>query len=99
MKRSFKKLSSDQGESLLETLVAIMIIAVTSTILLMYIRSAAAINNQATDAFALFSSEMIRAESRVPEGTSTVIMNGVSIDVHYSGSISDEAIHAYWRAP
>lgn len=99
MSRCYKKLRSNRGESLLETLVAIMIIAVTSTILVMYIRSAAAINNQASEAFDLFSSEMINAESRIQEGTAAVTMNGVSIDVNYSGSIAEEAIHSYWRAP
>jgi hypothetical protein len=83
----------------METLVAILIVAVTSAILAMYIRSAAGINRQASEAFSLYSSEMAAAEARIPEGTASVVMNGVSMSVHYSGSLSEDAIHAYWRAP
>lgn len=99
MDRCLRKLVSARGESLMETLVAILIVAVTSAILAMYIRSAGGINKQAAEAFGLYSSGMDAAESRVPEGTASVVMNGVSMSVQYSGSLSEDAIHAYWRAP
>jgi len=83
----------------METLVAILIVAVTSTILVMYIRSAGGINRQAAEAFSRYSSATTAAEARTQEGTSTVLMNGVSINVRYSGDLGEETIHAYWRAP
>ena len=97
MPTAFKKLKKQEGESLLEALVAILIIAITSTILLMYVQSSAEINSDAREAFAAFGQEMRAAEAQIYEGNATVTINGSDRTVHYSGNIDANELHSYWR--
>ena len=97
MPTAFKKLKKQNGESLLEALVAILIIAITSSILLMYIQSSAEINSKARDAFAAYGEEMEAAESQIYEGDTIVTINGFDRTVHYSGNTDANELHSYWR--
>ncbi|NCB42298.1 MAG: type II secretion system protein [Clostridia bacterium] len=92
-----KKLKKKSGESLLEALIAILVIAITSSILMMYVQSSSKINNEAKVAFAVFGEEMSAAEAQVYEGSTTIVINGYDVDVNYSGQIDENELHSYWR--
>ena len=92
-----KKLQNQKGESLIEALVAILIIAITSSILIMYIQSAANINIDAKDAFSVYAQEMSIAETRAIQGQTTVVLDGSDITVNYSGNIGADELYSYWR--
>ena len=92
-----KKLKALGGESLIETLVAILVVAVTSSILVMYVQASAKINGDAKIAFEIYAQQMSAAEARTQTGETTIKLNGTDVDVYYSGDIAESQIHSYWR--
>lgn len=91
------KLKNKKGESLLEALFAILIIAITSSLLLMYVQSSSKINSDAKETFTVFGEEMGAAESRINKGETTVTINGAERTVNYSGDIDENELHSYWE--
>jgi len=91
------KIKYKKGESLLEAIIAILVIAITSSILMMYVQSSSKINSEAREAFAVFGEEMSAAEAQVYEANTTIVINGIAVDVKYSGQIDENELHFYWR--
>ena len=98
-----KKLNEQKGESLLEALFSILIIALVSSLLLMYVQSSSKISRDAKVVFTVFGEEMGAAEAREPQmngstdKTTTVTINGIEKTVKYSGDIEENELHSYWR--
>lgn len=92
-----RKLKEKNGESLLEALFAILVIAITSSLLLMYVQSSSKINSDAKAAFVVFGDEMSAAEAQLYQAETTVTINGTVRTVKYSGNIEENELHSYWR--
>lgn len=103
MRLFMRKFKQKKGESLLEALFSILLIALVSSLLLMYVQSSSKISNDAKAVFAVFGEEMSAAETREPQKngvsnkTETVIINGSPRTVKYSGDIEENELHSYWR--
>jgi type II secretory pathway pseudopilin PulG len=93
-----KKFKSPKGESLLEALIAILVIAITSSMLAMYVSSSSKISSDAKEAFTAFGEEMSAAEAQIHEGETTITINGSDMTVQYSGNIDANELHSYWKA-
>lgn len=102
-----RKLRSRRGETLVETLAAILIVTLSSMALLAMLSAAARINTAAGAADAAFRTALTAAESRAAAlegGPVELTVDAYSYDVHFYGEAADPdageaGLRAYALAP
>lgn len=98
MKRALHKLRSRRGESLMEVLIAILIMALSCAMIAGVTRAAILINRRASDATEKFYTDMSRAQqSSTSSGTLTVAGTGGvgSVDIPITISGTADGLRAY----
>lgn len=85
--RAVLRLQGQEGESIVETLVAILIAALSCTILMTSVTAAVSINKNASEAQAEFERELLEAEKR--EGTEEALISiGVVLNSDKASQVS-----------
>lgn len=83
------RLSGKKGESIVETLVAILIAALSCTILMTAVTAAVSINKNASEAQTAFEKELLEAEQQ--EGTREA-QASIGVVVNENGSSTSESV-------
>lgn len=93
-----KKLRSSSGETLIEVLASILVVALSVTLLYTLILSASSINRRAKELGSRYETEYAAAENRTGQTSGTVSIGGAQVPVYYYSS-GDGALTAYAPVP
>lgn len=90
-----RKLRSKKGESLVEVMAAILIVALSVTMLYTLLMSASAMNKRARTLSEQYQQELNTAEERANPTSGTVTVGTESVDVTFYAAGDDGALTAY----